>query len=45
MENVTKIKLKSAKHKIGVGYREGEKKKPQQFATIYKTMKKCWMIN
>lgn len=26
MENVTKIKLKSAKHKIGVGYREGEKK-------------------
>lgn len=27
MENVTKIKLKSAKHKIGVGYREGEKKK------------------
>lgn len=40
MENVTKIKLKSAKHKIGVGYREGEKK-TQQFATIYKTMKKC----
>lgn len=30
MENGTKIKLKSAKHKIGVGYREREKK-----STIY----------
>lgn len=26
MENGTKIKLKSAKHKIGVGYRERKKK-------------------
>lgn len=39
MENGTKIKLKSAKHKIGVGYRE--RKKNQQFTPIYKTMKKC----